>query len=85
LNVRFRQLILEFFLKNQEAQDGKIYEEIIQLVERQLFEVALEKHLGKQVSVAKTLGINRNTLKRKIDAMKIEVKKNRPNNSQQGE
>ena len=85
LNVRFRQLILEFFLKNQEAQDGKIYEEIIQLVERELFEVALEKHSGKQVSVAKTLGINRNTLKRKIDAMKIEVKKNRPNNSPQGE
>jgi two-component system, NtrC family, nitrogen regulation response regulator GlnG len=81
LNVRFRQLILEFFLKNQEAQDGRIYEEIIQLVERQLFEVALDKHSGKQVSVAKTLGINRNTLKRKIDAMKIEVKKNRPNNS----
>jgi DNA-binding NtrC family response regulator len=80
-NVRFRQLIHEFFLKNQEAHDGRIYEAIIQLVERQLFEVALEKHSGKQVSVAKTLGINRNTLKRKIDAMKIEVKKNRPNNS----
>ena len=27
LKNRFRQLILEFFLKNQEAQDGNIYEE----------------------------------------------------------
>jgi two-component system nitrogen regulation response regulator GlnG len=79
LNDRFKQLIREYLLKNQEAQDGHIYEKIIQLVERQLFEITLEKHSGKQVSVAKTLGINRNTLKRKIDAMKIEIKKNRPN------
>jgi two-component system nitrogen regulation response regulator GlnG len=79
-NNRFRQLILEFFLKNQEAQDGNIYEEIIQLVEKHLFKVALEKHSGKQISTAKSLGINRNTLKRKINAMKIEIKKNSPNN-----
>ena len=75
LNNRFKQLIREYLLKNQETQDGHIYEKIIQLVERQLFEITLEKHSGKQVSVAKTLGINRNTLKRKIDAMKIEIKK----------
>ena len=79
LNNRFKQLIREYLLKNQEAQDGHIYEKIIQLVERQLFEITLEKHSGKQVSVAKALGINRNTLKRKIDAMKIEIKKNKPN------
>ena len=79
LNNRFKQLIREYLLKNQEVQDGHIYEKIIQLVERQLFEITLEKHSGKQVSVAKALGINRNTLKRKIDAMKIEIKKNRPN------
>ena len=79
LNNRFKQLIREYLLKNQEAQDGHIYEKIIQLVERQLFEITLEKHSGKQVSVAKALGINRNTLKRKIDAMKIEIKKNSPN------
>ena len=79
LNNRFKQLIREYLLKNQEAQDGHIYEKIIQLIEKQLFEITLEKHWGKLVSVAKTLGINRNTLKRKIDAMKIEIKKNRPN------
>ena len=80
LNNRFKQLIREYLLKNQEAQDGNIYEEIIQLVEKQLFEVALEKHSGKQISTAKSLGINRNTLKRKINAMKIEIKKNSPKN-----
>ena len=79
LNNRFKQLIREYLLKNQEVQDGHIYEKVIQLVEKQLFEATLEKHSGKQVSVAKALGINRNTLKRKIDTMKIEIKKNRPN------
>ena len=78
LGDRFKQLIREYLLKNQEAQDGHIYEKIIQLVEKQLYEITLEKHSGKQVSVSKALGINRNTLKRKIDAMNIEIKKNRP-------
>ncbi len=77
LSNRLNQLIREYLLKNQETQDGNIYEKIIQLVERQLFEITLEKYSGKQVSVAKALGINRNTLKRKIDAMNIEIKKNR--------
>ena len=44
-----------------------------------LIEITLEKYSGKQVSVAQALGINRNTLKRKIDAMKIEIKKINPN------
>ena len=77
LKNRFKQLIYEYLLKNQESQDGHIYEKVIQLVEKQLFEVTLEKHSGKQISVAKALGINRNTLKRKIDAMKIQIKKNK--------
>ncbi len=77
LKNRFKQLIYEYLLKNQESQDGHIYEKVIQLVEKQLFEVTLEKHSGKQISVAKSLGINRNTLKRKIDAMKIQIKKNK--------
>ena len=44
---RLRQLIFEFFLKNQETQDGNIYNKIIQLAEKQLFEVALAKQSGK--------------------------------------
>ena len=46
-------------------------------VEKHLFEIILGKHSGKQVAAAKTLGINRNTLKRKIDAMNIVIKKGR--------
>ena len=58
----------------------KIKSTLIKLIEKNLFEVMLEKNSGKQVSVAKALGINRNTLKRKIDAMKIDIKKNKTNN-----
>ena len=80
LENRFKLLIQDYLLKNQEIQHENIYENLIQLIEKNLFEVMLEKNSGKQVSVAKALGINRNTLKRKIDAMKIDIKKNKTNN-----
>jgi DNA-binding NtrC family response regulator len=80
LENRFKLLIQDYLLKNQEIQHEKIYENLIQLIEKNLFEVMLDKNFGKQISVAKALGINRNTLKRKIDAMKIDIKKKKPNN-----
>ncbi|KMP12521.1 nitrogen regulation protein NR(I) [Candidatus Nitromaritima sp. SCGC AAA799-C22] len=78
---RLNRLIREHLAQNQEIQDGTIYEELIQSVEKQLFEIMLDKHFGKQVAVAKALGINRNTLKRKIDAMKIEIRKHKNSES----
>ena len=80
LENRFKLLIQDYLLKNQEIQHENIHENLIQLIEKNLFEVMLKKNAGKQVSVAKALGINRNTLKRKIDAMKIDIKKNKINN-----
>jgi two-component system nitrogen regulation response regulator GlnG len=80
LENRFKLLIQDYLLKNQEIQHEKIYENLIQLIEKNLFEIMLDKKSGKQVSVAKALGINRNTLKRKIDAMKIDIKKDKTNN-----
>ena len=80
LENRFKLLIQDYLLKNQEIQHENIHENLIQLIEKNLFEVMLNKYAGKQVSVAKALGINRNTLKRKIDAMKIDIKKNKINN-----
>lgn len=72
---QLNKLIQEYLIKNQETKDGYIHDNLIQSVEKQLFEIMLDKHFGKQVSVAKALGINRNTLKRKIDVMKIDIKK----------
>ena len=74
---RLDQLLRDFLLNNNE--EGTIYETLIQKVEKHLFEILLSKHSGKQVATAKVLGINRNTLKRKIDSMKISPKNHKPN------
>ena len=65
-------------MQNQNLEkEGILYETLIQKLEKHLFEIILGKYSGKQVAAAKALGINRNTLKRKIDAMNIEIKKGR--------
>lgn len=76
---RLNQLLQDFLLNNHE--EGTVYETLIQKVEKHLFEILLSKYSGKQVATAKTLGINRNTLKRKIDSMKISPKNHKPNGS----
>ncbi len=72
---RLTRLIQDYLREHPVAEEDDLYDRLIQSVEKQLFEILLEKFSGKQVPTAKALGINRNTLKRKIDAMKIEVKK----------
>ena len=74
---RLDQLIQDFLLHNN-SEEGTLYETLIQKVEKHLFEILLSKYSGKQVATAKALGINRNTLKRKIDSMKISAKKHKP-------
>jgi two-component system, NtrC family, nitrogen regulation response regulator GlnG len=76
---RLNQLLQDFILNNNE--EGTIFETLTQKVEKHLFEILLSKYSGKQVATAKALGINRNTLKRKIDAMKIFPKKHKSNGS----
>lgn len=51
-----------------------LYDLVIEQVERPLIELALRAHNGNQVRTAQLLGINRNTLKKKIDLYKIVTK-----------
>ena len=74
---RLNQLIKDFLLNNNLKEEGLLYDTLIQKVEKHLFEIVLGTYSGKQIATAKALGINRNTLKRKIDAMKIKIKKDR--------
>ena len=74
---RLNQLIKDFLHKNHLEKEGLLYDTLIQKIEKHLFEIVLATCSGKQVATAKTLGINRNTLKRKIDAMNIKIKKAR--------
>ncbi len=76
---RLNRLLKDFLLNNHE--EGTIYETLVQKIEKHLFEILLSKYSGKQVATAKALGINRNTLKRKIDSMKISPKNHKSNGS----
>lgn len=65
------------FQQQKEAQVelNGLYSIVIEQVEKPLIELALQSYNGNQVKTAQMLGINRNTLKKKIDTYKIRVKK----------
>jgi Fis family transcriptional regulator len=65
------------FAQQKEAQVelNGLYNIVIEQVEKPLIELALASHNGNQVKTAQMLGINRNTLKKKIDTYKIRVRK----------
>lgn len=65
------------FAQQKEAQVelNGLYNVVLEQVERPLLEIALKAYNGNQVKTAQMLGINRNTLKKKIDNYKIKVKK----------
>ena len=65
------------FTQQKEAQVelNGLYNVVIEQVEKPLLELALRAYNGNQVKTAQMLGINRNTLKKKIDNYKIRVKK----------
>lgn len=52
---------------------GEIYRAVIGDIERALIEKALEYTSGNQITAAKLLGINRNTIRTKIKRLNISV------------
>jgi two-component system, NtrC family, nitrogen regulation response regulator GlnG len=48
---------------------------VIERVERPLIELTLKKTKGNQIRAAQILGINRNTLRKKITDLRIELKR----------
>ncbi|MBN8535664.1 MAG: site-specific DNA inversion stimulation factor [Deltaproteobacteria bacterium] len=66
------------FQQQKEAQVelNGLYNVVLEQVEKPLLELALKAYNGNQVKTAQMLGINRNTLKKKIDNYKIKVKRN---------
>jgi two-component system nitrogen regulation response regulator GlnG len=52
---------------------GEIYRAVIGDMERSLIEKALEYTSGNQITAAKLLGINRNTIRTKIKRLNINV------------
>ena len=54
---------------------GEIYKHAIDDTEKVLIEKALERSFGNQLLAAKILGINRNTMRAKIQKFKINITK----------
>jgi Fis family transcriptional regulator len=68
---------LEVWFQQQKSNDVEIqglYDVVMEQVEKPLIELALKVHRGNQVKTAQMLGINRNTLKKKIDHYQIAVR-----------
>ncbi|MGH9391501.1 MAG: sigma-54-dependent transcriptional regulator, partial [Vicinamibacteria bacterium] len=55
--------------------EGGIHRTVLRLIERPLIETVLERTGGNQIRAARILGINRNTLRKKIVELKIEVRR----------
>ena len=51
--------------------DGSLYDRVIAEVERPLIETMLARHGGNQLRTARAIGINRNTLKKRLDVLGI--------------
>ncbi len=59
----------------EKLDKGDIYNRVLEQVERPLIRYVLEKTRGNQVRAADILGINRNTLRKKISELQIAIKK----------
>ncbi|HWO41887.1 MAG TPA: sigma-54 dependent transcriptional regulator [Candidatus Eisenbacteria bacterium] len=65
----------DYFRRTQGVDIDNLYSLVIERVERPLIELTLKKTRGNQIRAAQILGINRNTLRKKIGDLRIAVKK----------
>ncbi len=67
---------LENSLAQMNLQEmDNLYEMVLHQIERPLINIVLQKTHGNQIKTAEILGINRNTLRKKIKILEIEVKR----------
>ncbi len=66
------QCVEQYFTDLDGEYPVGLYERVIAEVEKPLIEVVMKKNLGNQTRTAKMLGINRNTLRKKLVQYSIE-------------
>jgi two-component system nitrogen regulation response regulator GlnG len=66
-----RMKLKEYFRQTGDVQPSDLYSLIMERIERPLIELTLERTNGNQLQAATILGINRNTLRKKISLLKI--------------
>jgi len=70
-----RHKLEDYFQRTQGVALDNLYSLVMERVERPLIELTLKKTRGNQIRAAQILGINRNTLRKKITQLRINVKK----------
>jgi Fis family transcriptional regulator, factor for inversion stimulation protein len=68
-----RRSLERYFKDLDGAKPAAIYDMVLRNVEKPLLETVLDKADGNQTVAARMLGINRNTLRKKIEELKIRV------------
>ena len=65
---------LERYFKDLDGEKPRsIYDMVLKNVERPMLEIVLDRAEGNQTIAAQMLGINRNTLRKKIQSLKIKT------------
>ena len=64
-----------FVKKVRHSNTKGLYAMLISEVEKPIFTLALQETCGNQVKAAKLLGVNRNTIRKKIEEFKIKLEK----------
>lgn len=68
------RLTLERYFKDLEGEKTTgIWEMVVSAIEKPMLEVVLERAQGNQSRAAEMLGINRNTLRKKLDIYQIQI------------
>ncbi len=69
LEVRLAELVRQWAEQQlgKSADEGQLYDTLLRLVEPPLLEAALRRHRGQCAGAARTLGLHRTTLKKKLD------------------
>jgi two-component system nitrogen regulation response regulator GlnG len=65
----------EYFRQAGDVQPSQLYSLILERIERPLIELTMERTNGNQLQAAAILGINRNTLRKKIAALGIDARR----------
>ncbi|MEJ5209845.1 MAG: helix-turn-helix domain-containing protein [Burkholderiales bacterium] len=71
LSACVRKAVHDYFQHLDGEEPGGIYDMVISCVEKPLIETVLQYAQGNQTRAAELLGINRNTLRKKMQAYKI--------------
>ena len=66
LKHHVKQAIERYFRELNGAQPASVYDMVLREVERPLLEVVMQQTNGNQSRAAEVLGINRNTLRKKL-------------------